>query len=311
MMRVWFLNVGHGDCTIVEHPSGRLTMIDINNSQYYDEDSYGELLTEETASYGLLGVTAFVEAAARRQMAQELVDPIAFLREKFPGRALHRFILTHPDLDHMRGLRRLFEHVKVWNFWDTANERVCRTFMSDADRTDWLFYQSLRAGKVDGVTVMRPNRGSSARMYDHGADGDCIDILAPTSELLGWANEAEKWNDLSLVLRLTYGGRSIILPGDAERWTWDDLVAVYGGRLRSTVLKASHHGRQSGFRLEAVKLISPQVTIASVGRKPDTDAHSHYKRQCTSVWSTRHYGNIGLTISPDGEMQWTGQRNTE
>jgi competence protein ComEC len=33
MLRIHFLNVGHGDCTIISHPSGRLTMIDINNSK--------------------------------------------------------------------------------------------------------------------------------------------------------------------------------------------------------------------------------------------------------------------------------------
>ena len=27
-----FLNVGHGDCTIIDFPSGNLSMIDINNS---------------------------------------------------------------------------------------------------------------------------------------------------------------------------------------------------------------------------------------------------------------------------------------
>ena len=31
-IKVHFLNVGHGDCTIIEHESGRLSMIDINNS---------------------------------------------------------------------------------------------------------------------------------------------------------------------------------------------------------------------------------------------------------------------------------------
>ena len=30
-MKIHFLNVGHGDCTIIEHDSGRITMIDINN----------------------------------------------------------------------------------------------------------------------------------------------------------------------------------------------------------------------------------------------------------------------------------------
>src|SRR4051794_20904123 len=32
-MVLHFLNVGHGDCTIIELPSGRLMMIDINNSK--------------------------------------------------------------------------------------------------------------------------------------------------------------------------------------------------------------------------------------------------------------------------------------
>src|SRR6266511_1503285 len=33
-----FLNVGHGDCTFVDLPSGRLMMIDINNSKSLPED---------------------------------------------------------------------------------------------------------------------------------------------------------------------------------------------------------------------------------------------------------------------------------
>ena len=32
-----FLNVGHGDCTFIELPSGRLMMIDINNSKSLPE----------------------------------------------------------------------------------------------------------------------------------------------------------------------------------------------------------------------------------------------------------------------------------
>lgn len=36
-VEIHFLNVGHGDCTYVEHDSGRLTMIDINNSKTLPE----------------------------------------------------------------------------------------------------------------------------------------------------------------------------------------------------------------------------------------------------------------------------------
>ena len=51
MLRVHFLNVGHGDCTLIKHHSGRLTMVDINTSQEYDRDSFNELLAEEAPKH--------------------------------------------------------------------------------------------------------------------------------------------------------------------------------------------------------------------------------------------------------------------
>jgi hypothetical protein len=43
MLKVHFLNVGHGDCTIIRHPDGRLTMIDINNAKDFDPTTAQEL----------------------------------------------------------------------------------------------------------------------------------------------------------------------------------------------------------------------------------------------------------------------------
>lgn len=43
-MKVHFLNVGHGDCTIIEHESGHITMIDINNAISTDNDTVNELM---------------------------------------------------------------------------------------------------------------------------------------------------------------------------------------------------------------------------------------------------------------------------
>jgi len=137
MLRVHFLNVGHGDCTIISHPSGRLTMIDINNSQDYDDETFQELLKEKrqkadayglgasynpllsdpfnplvTPRYGLSDATRGVPVLAEyirpnvyadavQHSKNELTDPIEFLKRNYPGQSLFRFILTHPDLDHM------------------------------------------------------------------------------------------------------------------------------------------------------------------------------------------------------------------
>jgi phosphoribosyl 1,2-cyclic phosphodiesterase len=88
--------------------------------------------------------TIFADAAA--DTAKELTDAIAFLKREYPGRSLFRFILTHPDLDHMSGLKRLHETIGFTNFWDTAHTKPTPSFRSDADREDWEFYQTLRGG---------------------------------------------------------------------------------------------------------------------------------------------------------------------
>ena len=43
MLKIHFLNVGHGDCTLLEFPSGRTTLIDINNSKVVDKKTEEEL----------------------------------------------------------------------------------------------------------------------------------------------------------------------------------------------------------------------------------------------------------------------------
>jgi competence protein ComEC len=54
---VHFLNVGHGDCTFIEFPSGRLAMIDVNNSKRLPDRDEGALAEHH-------GVQPFVFKAA-------------------------------------------------------------------------------------------------------------------------------------------------------------------------------------------------------------------------------------------------------
>ena len=70
-------------------------------------------------------------------------------------------------------------------------------------------------------------------------------------------------------------------------------------------MSASHHGRDSGYYLPALKLIAPLVIVVSVGRKPPTDA----SRNCSNVFSTRYYGNLELRIFDDGTNRWFAQWN--
>ncbi|ALL68461.1 beta-lactamase domain protein [Paraburkholderia caribensis MBA4] len=314
MLRVHFLNVGHGDCTVIEHPSGRITVIDINNSQLFDQDTFNEIVLEnELRGMSMESASLEAEATAKR----ELTDPIAFLQKKFPNKRPFRFILTHPDMDHMRGLKNLHEHIGFTNFWDTANTKEAPSkFKGNADEEDWQFYQRIRNGAVSPLYVKKYLRGDSHFAFGMGENGeatagDNIEILSPTLDLVNDCNRAAKSNDLSYVIRVTHAGKSILLPGDAEEKAWDLMLEKYGRHLKSDFLKASHHGRDSGYHLDALKAISPAMTFVSVGRKPATDASSKYARYSKRVLSTRHHGNLTLTINDDGTFSCKAQRNAD
>lgn len=290
MLRVHFLSVGHGDCTIIEHHSGRLTMVDINTSREYDRASWWDLLAEQErkrptnalAAFGggsglgagpnqLLGgpggafnsllapPSAYDDAVAAAR--SEVADPVGFMQVRYPGRRLWRFVLTHPDLDHMRGLKQLYDTVGFDNFWDTAHSKEIPEFQSGGDKEDWKFYQWVRSGAAPGVNVRRYTRGDAFFAFGLGLpDWDNIEILSPTYDLLSRCDLGDKVNDMSIVLRLWHAGRSVLLPGDAEADAWGAMVEFYGHALKSDFLKASHHGRDSGYHLHAVQRIANAIS---------------------------------------------------
>lgn len=71
-------------------------------------------------------------------------------------------------------------------------------------------------------------------------------------------------NNISVVISVTHGGRSILLAGHAEALAWEDTVRVYGESQRSDVLKASPRGRDSGYHMEPVRHVAPELTVMLV-----------------------------------------------
>ena len=113
---------------------------------------------------------------------------------------------------------------------------------------------------------------------------------------------------MSYVLLIVYGKHKIVLGGDAEEDTWKFITEKYPKLIENVrILKASHHGRDSGYYQPAVKLMSPEFTIVSVGKKPSTDATNKYKQYSPNVFSTRWKGNILFELNADGTGTYTPQ----
>src|SRR6266542_2458419 len=253
-----FLNVGHGDWTIIELPSGRLMMIDINNSKSLpDEDVAALAAASGVSHYEFERRCSFAYGRSWEDYYKSLlVDPYDYYRAHFDGRSIFRYVQTHPDMDHMSGLHRFFwqEEVRLENFWDVDHNKDLKEAdfnSSPHSYLDWLVYKSLRSGigpNHSSHKVIRNLRGATGQYWTD----DGIEVFSPTAELIMACNTKGAYNDCSYVLKISYGGRSVILPGDAEKPAWESMLENPGAdALDCDILKAPHHGRQSGYHAKA------------------------------------------------------------
>jgi competence protein ComEC len=308
-LKLHFLNVGHGDCTFVELPSGRLMMVDINNSKSLPETDVAALASRQGLSvYDFRYRSLFKgERSWEAYYKSLLVDPTDYYRQHFSVRSVFRYIQTHPDMDHMSGLHRFFwqERVPLENFWDVGHEKELNEedfANSPYSWQDWLVYSLLRLGRGPDNSehkVIKNLRGAEGQYWTD----DNIEVLSPSKELIDDCNACDEFNDCSYVLKINYGSRSVILPGDAEAAAWSSMLDdLKPDTLSCDALKAAHHGRESGYHEDAVDAMSPEIVICSVGEKPSTDASDEYKSHGAKVFSTRYHGTITVTIWHDRDV---------
>lgn len=307
MFKVHFLNVGHGDCAIIEFPNRKM-MIDINNGQAIDETTKNELIESLSISQVDLMFKSFDRILSEK--GYPLTNPIQYIKN-LGITSFFRFVLSHPHMDHMTGLDALVneEKIGVDNFWHSGVDIEKPNFTESIyNEEDWNAYVKLKDSEESPKNLVKSSGNTGEFWTDDG-----IEILSPTDDLKELAVEKNRLNLCSYVFLITYKGYKFVLAGDAEKENWDYIVENYADKLANiNILKAAHHGRESGFHEEAVKLMNPEYTIVSVGKKPDTDAHDKYRKYTREkVLSTRFRGNIivSVTESGDGSIDWEYNKN--
>ena len=242
MSTIHFLNVNEGSCSIIVHNSGHVTTIDVSNAD-----------REETLAEAALARLANLELGVGGNFNQKKypVNPVAYMKAHRISR-IFRYIQTHPDMDHMDGIKALFDQFGPVNFWDTNNRKVISPNSwtnGRYSREDWEFYQALRSGTVPGG----PKRlallaGAEGKYFNVAADGrkggDGLFVLAPTQNLVATANQTEEYNDCSYVLLYRAGNRRVVFGGDSHDRTWEFILEEYSQEVSNVdLLIAPHHGK--------------------------------------------------------------------
>ncbi|GAA0474484.1 lamin tail domain-containing protein (plasmid) [Halococcus dombrowskii] len=112
--------------------------------------------------------------------------------------------------------------------------------------------------------------------------------------------DSEQRNENSIVVRLTFGQTSFILPGDIEESGESHLVDEYDARLNSTILKAAHHGSGGSSTNSFLDAVSPKLALISSAYesrydhpRPET-LRRLADHDIEAYWTATH-GNIVLT----------------
>jgi competence protein ComEC len=255
---IHFLNVKQGDCSVIQHASDRVSVIDVCNAKEPADRAF-EKQMREAAAMGILG---------NFNQKKHPVNPITYLQDHGIA-SVFRFILTHPDMDHMDGIKLFFETFGPLNLWDTDNEEE-KDFEegSPYDEEDWLFYKKLHDEKPDTnpkrLTLLSGARGPYYNQAEVGqAGGDGLHILAPNANLVQGANECGDYNDCSyVVLYLAAGGRRIVFGGDSHDATWEHIIEAHEADVKDVdLLIAPHHGRKSDRCYDFLDVLKPKLTF--------------------------------------------------
>lgn len=160
-------------------------------------------------------------------------------------------IVSHTDVDHLSAIEAISDECQIDrllitdHFESQAREHVPARRMLQTLRDQGIAFETLPApGRIDGL-------------------GDVeAELLWPphrsTQTFLGS-------NDTSVVLRLAWQGRSILLTGDVDEVAMSALIKR--GGLKSDVMALPHHGAVEGTTPAFIRAVDAETVIRSTGQR--------------------------------------------
>lgn len=162
-------------------------------------------------------------------------------------RHITRFISTHPDDDHIRGLVYLDDRLEILNFYCVKNSAT-----KDEETDDFTRYCTLRDSEKKAFYI---HKGCTRRWMNQDSDerkSSGINILWPDTNNEYYEAALEEAalglspNNISPIISYSVaGGATILWMGDLETEFMNDIADELA-LPHVDILFAPHHGRDSG-----------------------------------------------------------------
>jgi hypothetical protein len=209
-------------------------------------------------------------------------------------KGISRFVSTHPDEDHLRGLTLLDNKLQISNFYCIKNSAT-----KDDESPDFKHYKKLRNSEKafhlrQGCTrkwmnIEGDNRGSSG-LFVHWPDTSNYEFKLALAD----AEDGLSPNNISPIIEYREPNANFIWMGDLET-EFLEAIAEDLTLPKVDVLFAPHHGRDSG-KVPQVLLDQLDPKIVVIGEAPSE--HLNYYKGYDTITQNSAWD---ITFDCDGE----------
>ena len=261
------------------------------------EDLEVEVAPGVTSNYGLMRVhfidvgqadSAFIELgngqtmlidAGRSGNASTIVNYIKGLQYE----NIDYVVASHPHDDHIGGMATVLDSFNIGKMYMPKQAHTITAFTNMLDVIDNKNIE-LYTAKA-GTSIL------SSGIID-------IDVLAP------FADSDSNLNNVSAVVRITYGKTVMLFTGDAEHVIENQLL---NSGIDADVLKVGHHGAGSASSSSFIKAVSPEVAVISVGEgnsygHPHADTLAILNDVGAKIYRTDEQGTIVVTADQNKKI---------
>lgn len=280
-LKINFLDVGQGDCIVIQLPDGKNMIIDSGENK--------TAVKEEIADFtSLNNITCF-----------------------------DYMLLTHQDSDHAGSMAWVIDNYEIGyifrpnNYSDNdVSKDLPNEFNPDNDGKDSTtktygnFMVSAYNEKCKVEVFNKSSDFTNTVEYNGTKYPYKFDFLTPTAnrEEIKYTN----YNDYSPILMLEYAGKRVMFTGDAEEAVLEEYVNAYGSEYNVDVLKVGHHGSHNATSLDFVNAIDPEYAIIQCGKNneyghPHEETLNIYNNHegGVAIYRTDNNGRITLSLSVD------------
>jgi beta-lactamase superfamily II metal-dependent hydrolase len=226
----------------------------------------------------------------------ETADKLVSLLQELGVKRVDHLIATHPHEDHIGGMESVVRKIPVGKIYmpKVADKQIptTRTYegLIDAISDKKLKITQAKAG----MTI--PLSGQAK-----------LELLAPNG------TQYDDLNNYSVVAKLTYGQKTFLFTGDAEKLSEKEMLNK-NYDLKCDVLKCGHHGSSSSTSAAFLKAVSPQFAVISCGLNndyghPNKEVLSRLQKAGVKVYRTDLQGTILARCDGRSITFETGQKS--